>query len=148
MAAKILSQILKWNIVEFMADDSQHEIKPEDRHPRGRERFEKLLDLACRRAPPKDPRKSSEQGKNIMDKREIEKIKREFAKTWERNLREASDLGLEVEILSPGDPRTCTAVRRYEGKIFSPSNPVPLPVSGCNAEWCRCIYVAVIPEDM
>ena len=31
----------------------QHEIPPEKQHPRARERFERLLDLACRGVKPK-----------------------------------------------------------------------------------------------
>lgn len=44
------------------------------------------------------------------------------------------------EIFFAEDERTCQAVRRYDGRLFHPDELPKLPVPGCDAETCRCVY--------
>lgn len=51
-----------------------------------------------------------------------------------------AELALMGEIISAEDERTCAAVRRYEGRLFHPDDLPKLPVPGCDAKTCRCVY--------
>lgn len=55
--------------------------------------------------------------------------------------------GIErVELLSPHDQRTCHRARSMDGKTFPIGKQPNLPLHGCDAEDCRCLYVAVIDD--
>ncbi len=62
----------------------------------------------------------------------------------------ASNVVKTIEILFPYDDRTCQAVRKFDG-IAIPLDDVPeLPLPGCDAEYCRCVYVCaddLLSED-
>ena len=45
-----------------------------------------------------------------------------------------------MDIIAADDERTCQAVRAYDGKAFEPDEVPDLPVPGCDADTCRCIY--------
>lgn len=66
----------------------------------------------------------------------------------EKNLQEIAmiDQNIKVEIMSAGDERDCNGVRSYEGRSFSLERLPPLPLDGCDAEHCRCLYSPKIDE--
>jgi hypothetical protein len=52
----------------------------------------------------------------------------------------------EVEVIFAEDARTCDAVKRLGGKKFRQGEIPRLPLAGCDAEYCRCLYVAIIAD--
>lgn len=50
-----------------------------------------------------------------------------------------------VEIIAANDG-TCEDVHRYETKIYALDGLPPLPTHGCDADFCRCQYLAVAPD--
>lgn len=47
---------------------------------------------------------------------------------------------LLVRVNFANDSRTCAAVRALDGITFPDAETPALPVAGCDAEWCRCVY--------
>ena len=60
-----------------------------------------------------------------------------------RQLRRMADSLKGVEILPVEDDQTCAAARRVAEKVFPVSIVPALPLSECNAEYCRCVYSGV-----
>ncbi len=61
-------------------------------------------------------------------------------------IRAAKDMDVKIDIIFAEDERTCQAVRAYDGKAFEPDEVPELPVPGCDAEACRCIYGNVFED--
>ncbi len=61
-------------------------------------------------------------------------------------IRAAKDMDVKMDIIFAEDERTCQAVRTYDGKAFEPGEVPELPVPGCDAETCRCIYGNVLGD--
>ena len=64
-----------------------------------------------------------------------------------RDLRRFRDLGFvkQVKIVPVGDERDCGKIKRFK-KIYNIGDVPELPLAGCTAPYCRCIYEAVISE--
>jgi hypothetical protein len=52
----------------------------------------------------------------------------------------------KIDIIFAKDERTCQAVRAYDGRAIDPDEVPELPVPGCDAETCRCIYGNVFDD--
>jgi len=52
----------------------------------------------------------------------------------------------EVEILPCGDSRDCGKIKRLK-KIYRLEEVPELPLPGCDAPYCRCMYVPIISKD-
>jgi|GEM_PF-2190867 len=52
----------------------------------------------------------------------------------------------QVKIVPVGDSRDCKKIKRFK-KIYSMEEVPELPVPGCDAPFCRCMYEAIIPND-
>ncbi len=66
----------------------------------------------------------------------------------ERSLEQMRTLGtvVMVQVVSVNDDRTCEDVHRYETKIYTLVGGPPLPTHGCDADFCRCQFLAVAPD--
>jgi len=53
----------------------------------------------------------------------------------------------QVRIVSSEDARDCAKVKRFK-KIHPIDEAPELPLPGCTAAYCRCMYLAVIPKDL
>jgi len=51
----------------------------------------------------------------------------------------------QVEIMDVGDARDCGKIKRFKKKHAIDAVP-ELPLPGCTAPYCRCMYTAVVPE--
>lgn len=58
-------------------------------------------------------------------------------------------LGLvkQVKIVPVGDERDCAKIKRFK-KLWQIEEVPELPLPGCNAPYCRCMYEAVISKDV
>lgn len=54
----------------------------------------------------------------------------------------------KIDIIFAKDERTCQAVRAYDGRAIDPDEVPELPVPGCDAETCRCIYGNVFDDQV
>ena len=67
-------------------------------------------------------------------------------RTCRRELHElrslADSLDVTVEVLVGNDGRDCAEVRKLKGKEFSLDTVPSLPLPNCDAEFCRCLYIA------
>jgi hypothetical protein len=59
-----------------------------------------------------------------------------------RDLKQAAEwgAGAKLEVLAANDERDCQAVRKISGTAFSLENVPRLPLDGCDALYCRCLY--------
>jgi hypothetical protein len=102
-------------------------------------------------------------GLTVLLRREDAKRKRDAANESKRKggraVRVSSDepikdierkLGIQMfrEIVYTNDSRTCEAVKKYKGKYFDSDNDIKLPVPGCDAEKCRCVFVHATKNTM
>jgi hypothetical protein len=63
-----------------------------------------------------------------------------------RDLVEFRSLGVkQVRIVPVGDARDCAKIKRFE-KVHDIERVPDLPVPGCTAPYCRCMYEAIIPK--
>ena len=46
----------------------------------------------------------------------------------------------KIGICSCFDERDCACVHEYKGLLLNPDQIPPLPLPGCDADWCRCGY--------
>ena len=58
----------------------------------------------------------------------------------------SEELGLKVELVAPDDDRTCKVARALDGKVFAADEAPDLPLEGCDADICRCIFCAVVED--
>lgn len=65
----------------------------------------------------------------------------------ENALEDAREFGGLLELISPADERTCAAALRLDGHVFAPDKAPELPLPDCDADYCRCLYAAVIPDN-
>ncbi len=61
-------------------------------------------------------------------------------------IRAAKDMDAKIDIIFAEDERTCHTVRAHDGKAFEPDEVPELPVPGCDAETCRCLYGNVFDD--
>jgi hypothetical protein len=52
----------------------------------------------------------------------------------------------QVKICPVGDADDCDKVKRMK-KIYGIDEVPELPIAGCDSQYCRCIYEAIIPEE-
>lgn len=57
--------------------------------------------------------------------------------------RAASDIIRGLEVVAAHDDRNCSTIKAYDGKVFALDELPILPLPECDAEYCRCIFVAV-----
>ena len=83
-----------------------------------------------------------------MSNHYIEKLARELDERREASLKRIREAGMRlVEVLAAENDLTCDAVWEYDSKTFDVEKAPDLPVAGCDAEYCRCMYVPVIEDD-
>lgn len=61
--------------------------------------------------------------------------------------RESGEGDFQMELVAVKDDRTCDAARKRDGEIFNVDDVPELPLPDCDAEYCRCIFVVVAPDD-
>jgi hypothetical protein len=66
-----------------------------------------------------------------------------------RELLKLKKLGFvkEVEILPVGDESDCAEIKRFK-KVHCIYEVPELPLPACDAPFCRCMYLAIIPRDI
>lgn len=80
-----------------------------------------------------------------MSKHDVEKLAKDLDESRKATLRGCREAGVkQVEVVAAEDDRTCEAVWEYDAKYFDIEAVPDLPVPGCDAEYCRCVYAAVI----
>lgn len=69
--------------------------------------------------------------------------------TRKRDLIKFKELGFvkQVKIVSVGDGRDCGKIKRFK-KIHNLHQVPDLPLPGCTAQYCRCMYEAIISESL
>lgn len=53
----------------------------------------------------------------------------------------------QIKIVPVGDSRDCAKIKRFK-KIHHLQESPELPLPGCDAPYCRCVYIAIIPKDV
>ncbi|MBR9651938.1 hypothetical protein [Thalassovita aquimarina] len=86
----------------------------------------------------------------MADMRELQKMRRE---AFLRDVRQAQEFDFieQMEIVSVEDANTCAFCAAQNGKRYPKASVPELPHSeadGCNCViGCRCIVIAVVPDD-
>jgi hypothetical protein len=66
-----------------------------------------------------------------------------------RDLLKFRDLGFvkQVKIIPVGDARDCAKIKRFK-KIHNLNEVPELPLPGCTAPYCRCMYLPIISDSL